>query len=171
MTQLYGSCPIHFRFQNFHFTVIICTKLFLQSGCSRKHLSLSIYLCVYLFLYISLSLFPFPTVLIWNLNSTPADLNKELQIKTRRKIAELVKVKNALHSLTKEHGSSIRCGGGWCDLLGGSKRGCSDEVSTGCKHRVIGKVASNTGSRGRKASCQTGQYISLQLIGLLRPRG
>jgi hypothetical protein len=49
-----------------------------------------------------------------------------LQIKTRRKIAELLKVKNALHSLTKEHGSSIRCGGdggGGGDLLGGSKRG------------------------------------------------
>jgi hypothetical protein len=124
-------------------------------------LSLSLSLSIYRFLYLSLSLFPFPTVLIWNLNSTPADLNKELQIKTRRKIAELVKVKNGLHSLTKEHGSSIRCGGGGGDLLGGSKRGCSDEVSAGCKHRVIGKVASNSGSRGRKAPCQTAQYISL----------
>jgi len=67
------------------------------------------------------------------------------------------------------HRSGAERGGG--DLLGGSKRGCSDEVSAGCKHRVNGKVASNTGSRGRKASCQTGQYISLQLIGPLRPRG
>ena len=68
--------------------------------------------------------------------------------------------------------SSIRCGcgGAGSDLLGGSKSwvetgGCSNEVRAGCKHRVIGKVASNTGSRDRKASCQTGQYISVQLIG------
>ena len=66
------------------------------------------------------------------------------------------------------HRSGAEGSGG--DLLGGSKRGCSDEVSAGCKHRVIGKVASNTGSRGRKALCQTGQYISPQLIGTLRLR-
>jgi uncharacterized protein YsxB (DUF464 family) len=50
-----------------------------------------------------------------------------LQIKRRRKIAELVKVKNALHSLTKEHGSSIRCGG-----VGVVIYWCLDEVSAGC---------------------------------------
>jgi hypothetical protein len=67
------------------------------------------------------------------------------------------------------HRSGAEGSGG--DLLGGGKSGCPDGLSAGCKHRVIGKVASNSGSRGRKASCQTGQYISLQLIGPLRLRG
>jgi hypothetical protein len=39
------------------------------------------------------------------------DPNKELQIKDGRKITALVKVKNALHSITKEQWLSIKRGG------------------------------------------------------------
>jgi len=56
VTQLDGSCPIHFRFQNFHFTVIICTELFLQSRCSQMHLSLSLTLSLSVAISISLSI-------------------------------------------------------------------------------------------------------------------
>jgi hypothetical protein len=64
-----------------------------------------------LFLHLYPSHFPFEIFLIWNLNSAPADLNKELQIKDGREITALLKVKNALHFITKEQGLSIKWGG------------------------------------------------------------
>lgn len=167
--------PIHYRFQNFNFVAIIlygsCCSIWLPAKCISRSL----------FLSLSLSLFPFEIVLIWNLNSAPGDYNKELQIKYGRKITALVKVKNALHSITNEQRSSIR----WVLEVG---RGGGDLVESGSSSaetarsrdfwsewgslswnefqlRIIGKLASNPCSRSRKTLCQTGQYISLQLLG------